>query len=331
MRIPPRLTLAWRFAALGGLTSGLALAPLAPTSLRSPVLIALGVACGLGIAVAAPRNRPAAAAWLACVAAAGCMAGLGIGAARLVAIDGGALATPVGTEVTVRGFITSFPHRSQGHVDVVVDTRDGRLVVETPEPSPELEMGSGIEASGTIRAPPDWQADYYARLGVSRVLAAPDVRVLDRHRGGMAGAVDFVRRRSEAALAHGTTEPAANLLRGFVLGEDDRIDDATRDRFKRSGLAHLLAVSGQNVVLLAILGVAVCAMLGVSLRGRLAAVLLLIAIYVPLTGAGASIQRAGIMGAAGVVAALAGRPASRWYALLLAAAATLAINPARRG
>ena len=33
------------------------------------------------------------------------------------------------------------------------------------------------------------------------------------------------------------------------------------------------------------------------------------------------------MGAAGLVAALAGRPASRWYALGLAAAATLALNP----
>ena len=33
------------------------------------------------------------------------------------------------------------------------------------------------------------------------------------------------------------------------------------------------------------------------------------------------------MGAAGLVAALAGRPASRWYALGLAAAVTLALNP----
>ncbi|HEX2084305.1 MAG TPA: ComEC/Rec2 family competence protein, partial [Solirubrobacteraceae bacterium] len=40
-----------------------------------------------------------------------------------------------------------------------------------------------------------------------------------------------------------------------------------------------------------------------------------------------SIQRAGVMGAAGLVAALAGRPGSRWYALLLAAAATLAVSP----
>ena len=37
------------------------------------------------------------------------------------------------------------------------------------------------------------------------------------------------------------------------------------------------------------------------------------------------------MGVAGLVAALAGRPAARWYALGLAAAVTLAINPAAAG
>src|SRR5262249_45613043 len=57
----------------------------------------------------------------------------------------------------------------------------------------------------------------------------------------------------------------------------------------------------------------------------------LIALYVPLAGGGPSIQRAGAMGAATTVAALAGRPASRWYALLLAAAATLALNPRASG
>jgi competence protein ComEC len=70
---------------------------------------------------------------------------------------------------------------------------------------------------------------------------------------------------------------------------------------------------------------------GLGIRGRSWLVAALIALYVPLAGAGPSIQRAGAMGAATTVAALAGRPASRWYALLLAAAATLAHNPRASG
>src|SRR4051794_6515487 len=80
-------------------------------------------------------------------------------------------------------------------------------------------------------------------------------------------------------------------------------------------------------MLLATLVLCVGAAVGAPLRSRLLASLVLIALYVPLTGAGPSIQRAGVMGAAGIVAALAGRPASRWYALGLAAAVTLALNP----
>src|SRR5215217_8303221 len=57
------------------------------------------------------------------------------------------------------------------------------------------------------------------------------------------------------------------------------------------------------------------------------ALLGLITLYVPLAGAGPSLQRAGVMGAAGIAAMTLSRPASRWYALVLAAAATLALNP----
>ena len=57
-------------------------------------------------------------------------------------------------------------------------------------------------------------------------------------------------------------EPEAALARGFVLGQDDRIDPATVTDFKRSGLAHLLAVSGQNVVLLGVLAVPLLAAAG---------------------------------------------------------------------
>ena len=70
---------------------------------------------------------------------------------------------------------------------------------------------------------------------------------------------------------------------------------------------------------------------GLRLRARLAVALVLVLVYVPLAGGGPSIQRAGVMGAAGLVAALAGRPASRWYALGLAVVVTLALNPRASG
>ena len=97
---------------------------------------------------------------------------------------------------------------------------------------------------------------------------------------------------------------------------------------ERTGLLrYLLAVSGQNVMLLGALAIPLLSAAGLGVRGRIVGVLLLIALYVPLAGAGASLQRAGVMGAAGLVAIAVGRPSSRWYALLFAAAVTLGANP----
>lgn len=138
---------------------------------------------------------------------------------------------------------------------------------------------------------------------------------------------DEVRQRAEAALGHGMPSREAELARGFVLGQDERIDELTVEDFRRSGLAHLLAVSGQNVALLALLAMPLLAALGMPLRARLVWILGAIVVYVPLAGAGPSILRAGVMGGLSVLAMLAGRRASRLYGLALAAIVTLAIDP----
>ena len=138
---------------------------------------------------------------------------------------------------------------------------------------------------------------------------------------------DQIRERAAEGTARGMPAREAALARGFVLGEDEAIDGRTEEDFRRAGLSHLLAVSGQNVTLLALLAMPVLAAFGVPLRERLLWVLGLIAVYVPVAGAGPSIQRAGVMGALGLLATLAGRRSSRLYALVLAAGVTLAVDP----
>ena len=206
------------------------------------------------------------------------------------------------------------------------------MLVVAPEPVGDLTVGSEIRAEGVLETPEPWRAGYLRRQGIAMTLrteridepAGPPRRTrgMDRRDHGSG---------PRSALGRGMPESEAALARGFVLGEDDRIDHGTREDFQRSNLTHLLAVSGENVILLCVLAWPLLALLGLPLRARLVGALCLIAIYVPVTGAGPSIQRAGVMGAAGLIAALADRPRSRWYAVLLAAAITLAINPRADG
>ncbi|MEX2253797.1 MAG: ComEC/Rec2 family competence protein, partial [Thermoleophilaceae bacterium] len=197
-------------------------------------------------------------------------------------------------------------------------------------------VGETLAVTGSLRRPrrsPQASFDFpalLARRGIFRELHLDSAHALAR-RGGTAGALDGARTRAERAISSGLDPPRAALARGMVLGQDEAIAPEVVDDFRRSGLAHLLAVSGQNVMLLTVLALPLLAFLGAGRRARLIALLVLIALYVPLAGAGPSLQRAAVMGAAGLVAVFASRPASRSYALLLAAAVTLALNPRAAG
>jgi competence protein ComEC len=301
-------------------------APVAPAAPAGAWMLA-PVALGVALMRPAARSRAAVAGWLALVVLTACACGLALGGERLRAIDAGAVTAADTRPATVRGFAIAVPRRSRGSVSVRVETADGRLLVRAPEPVPEIAVGREIEARGTLSEPADWERGYLRTHGVAAVLDARRIELTGARRGGIPALTDRVRDRAETALERGMPDAEAALARGFVLGQDDRIDAATVDDFKRSGLAHLLAVSGQNVVLLGLLAIPLLAVLGIGLRARLVCILVLIAVYVPVTGAGPSIQRAGVMGAAAIVAGLAGTPRSRWYALALAALATLAVNP----
>jgi competence protein ComEC len=113
----------------------------------------------------------------------------------------------------------------------------------------------------------------------------------------------------------------------MVLGGDNGIPESTTEDFRVAGLSHILAVSGQNVLLIVILVQAIATALDVSRAWRLAVPVMLICIYVPLCGAQASVVRAGVMGLAGLAAIAASRPSSRVYALIIAAVFVLAWNP----
>ena len=157
------------------------------------------------------------------------------------------------------------------------------------------------------------------------MLHADRVLLTGCRRRGVAGALDGIRRRAEDGVAAGLNPPLAALARGMVLGADEDIPRPMSEEFQ----ASVARTRGQRPERRA----AGRARLAAARRRRARAAGparrhgVLIALYVPVTGAGPSIMRAGVMGVAGTVAAFAGRPASRWYALLLAAVVTLAFDP----
>ncbi len=340
-----------RHVVLFALTAGLLTGPVSPTAtIATAALAAVLVALARSVPPAGevavpPSSRPpgsAAAssrARLAPVvplaAAAAVLTGAVMADVRVRALEGGPLPHMHGRWVEARAVLLE-PVRVRPRGPAVARARlpglgDAVLRIrETARPRAWPAVGEIVAVAGRI-APLGRFDEYQRRRGAAAALEVHRFAATGGRRGGALGVVDSARRRAEVALTQRLAGPEAALLRGMVLGQDERLSEDVRDDFKRSGLAHVLAVSGQNVMLLAILVLAAGAVAGVGLRARLLIALALVAFYVPLTGAGPSIQRAGVMGAAGLVAALAGRPSHRWYALGLAAAVTLALNPRASG
>lgn len=319
---PASLALYPRHVVLGALVAGLLAGPRSATVTG----VLAGTALAGTVAAHVQGARAARLALLGLAATAAVLLGAVVAGERLRVLDRTELRPHA--DARVRGVVVE-PPRTRAHGVRVAPVRldgDGERVLVRAQARtgwPEVRVGDEVVARGRLRALEGWEG-FERRRHVHAVLEAERIARTGRSRRAL---LDGVRRRAEDAVAAGLPGEQAALARGMVLGQDHALPEDLRDAFRASGLAHLVAASGTNVMLLAALVLAVGAVAGLPLRARLAVALAAVALYVPIAGAGPSIQRAGVMGAAGLVAALAGRPATRWYALLLAAAATLAVNP----
>ncbi|HVF74625.1 MAG TPA: ComEC/Rec2 family competence protein [Acidimicrobiales bacterium] len=115
------------------------------------------------------------------------------------------------------------------------------------------------------------------------------------------------------------------MFAGIVLGDDRRQPTTIVEEFRDAGLAHLLAVSGQNVAFVLALATPLLAFLG--LRSRVVVALAVLALFGVLTRWEPSVLRAEAMAAVTLVAAAAGRPISAVRVLAVAVAALLLVDP----
>jgi len=122
-------------------------------------------------------------------------------------------------------------------------------------------------------------------------------------------------------------EPYASFLSGLILGARNSMPPDLLENFKRAGITHIIAISGWNISFLSYLFFPAFFYLGMR-RGRaFYGMLVLIFLYVLLTGAGASVIRAGVMGAVLLLAQKTSRLNRAGRALLYAVAVMFILNP----
>jgi competence protein ComEC len=294
------------------------------------VFLAVGVVAIAAVALSLPRA-------IMVAAAGACLLGWAWGTVRLDTLDrspmladvdrGGRALLEITGEARTGAFELRLPAR--------IHRFEGRPVGERVQLELPLgrapPQGALVDALVVVRLPrgPSHGFDerrWLRRQGVHVVLKVDDWRIVG-HRGGLGGIADRLRDWLRRDVAPGLTGPRRAVIEGVVLGDDAALSPGLQSSFRRSGLYHLLAVSGQNVVLLAagVLGLAWLVGLprGVGHLGALVA----IGAYVLAVGPQPSVIRAAVSGCAVSIAWLVARERDQWHVLALAAVVLLGWNP----
>jgi len=221
---------------------------------------------------------------------------------------------------------------------------DGTLVLTTMAPRrPTVERGDRLRVVATARpirahanppgsTLPEWSGTWSAVVDRAQWPARTDV-------GGssLLGAFDALRGDLAGFWDRTLGPDRARLARALSLGEAAILDPAQKERFRRTGTAHLLAVSGLHLGLVVLFAFALARAALVRVTrlssrvevGRLAALAAIpLAIgFALLAGGRPPVVRACVMAVCALVGRALGRRASVGEAIALAGAGLLAWDP----
>jgi competence protein ComEC len=203
-----------------------------------------------------------------------------------------------------------------------------------------LHVGDQVEVVGRLLAPQrpgnPGEADYTAFLrdqgirAVVLVREAPEsiIRLSGGPWAATAGWLAWVRGRAHRTLEELLPEGQQGLAMALLLGEDYMLNQGEWDKYQRTGVIHVLAISGQHLAVLAAFLWLVLRLF--PMRGRYGACLVALFLlgYALLTGGRPPVMRSAVMAGALCGGLLLLRPTNLPNLFVLSWLAVAIINPA---
>ncbi len=256
------------------------------------------------------------------------------------------LETLVGQEVIVEGIIIEDPDRRLVNMKLTLKVKNftfkeksyeihSKLLI-TVEPYLAIEYGDLVRVTGKLQKPENFMTDtgrefdyeaYLGKEGIFYTLGFVHIEVLSVNHGNflkrwLLGLKDILTKSIDRNLKR----PESALLLGILLGEKSGLSQALQDDFRKTGLVHVLVLSGYNIT---IVGTFFAWCFRFLKRPRLALVLSAISIllFALLVGFEATVVRASLMALLVLLARSAGREYDASRALAIAAFIMVLHNP----
>jgi len=193
------------------------------------------------------------------------------------------------------------------------------------------EYGERVRVRGDLKTPPENEEfsyrDYLAREGIHSYMSIADVTVLP----GNGGNLFFVQVYHLKTILLKNTyslfqDPEASLLAGILFGVDTGLTRKLQNAFKNTGTAHIIAISGFNIAIIAGIFFSIFKNMFGEKNGAIFAIIGIF-FYTLLVGADAAVVRAAIMGSLSLLARQLGRRNDGLNMLAFVALVMAFINP----
>ncbi len=217
-----------------------------------------------------------------------------------------------------------------------VDTGDGDLpadglILIRASNNQVFHYGENIRLRGKLRTPPENEdfsyRDYLAGQHIHSYMTSAEVTVLPGNGGNPFSRTMYaLKDRSLENIYRMFPDPESSLMAGILLGVDTGLTQELQQAFKNTGTAHIIAISGFNISIIAGLFMTFFSKFLGPRRGSILAIAG-IAFYTLLVGADAAVVRAAIMGSLALFAKQVGRRQLALNTLLAVALGMTLVNP----
>ncbi len=257
---------------------------------------------------------------------------LGVFRAAAVAENGNVADAYAGKQVTFEAEIVEEPERRLDFSQYTVYNKNlGRVLVKT-NLYPEFPFAGVLRIKGDVAKPensPDFDyKNYLAKNDIYLISKYPEIKLIRRSAGiGIPQYLSALKMSFIENINKILPEPQASLLSALLVGTKKSLPVELTEALKRTGTSHIVAISGYNISIIAIM---ILNILGYLLFPRRTIFWLAgaaIFLFTLTVGAEASVVRAAIMGGLLMLARREGRLYGVTNAVVLAAAAMLYFNP----
>lgn len=248
----------------------------------------------------------------------------------------------INRKITFRGIIVKEPERKIDRIRITVESREteinrqwqktsGRVLIDAAL-YPDYSYGDFLEISGQLKEPVRFESfdyqEYLAKDKIYSVLYYPQIKIISSKQGNPVYQFIFAFKDKLRKAIDRTMLPSqSSILKAVYLGDKGDFSSALKELFSRTGVSHIVAISGMHMVIMAEILLFLFLGLGFWRGQAFYLVSAFLAAYILMIGAPASAVRAGIMAGLLLFSQKIGRLNDSFRALVFAASAMLLINP----